>query len=44
MADKICVTTYIWGDKYQIYVPIAIYSIKKFYPDYDVIFLNSATL
>ena len=37
MTDKVCVTTYIWGDKYQIYVPIAIYSIKKFYPNYDVI-------
>lgn len=37
MNDKVCVTTYVWGDKYQLYVPIAVYSIKKMYPEYDVI-------
>lgn len=37
MGEKVCVTTYVWGDKYQLYVPIAVYSIKKMYPEYDVI-------
>lgn len=34
---KICMTTYIWGDRYQEYVPIAVYSINKMYPSYDII-------
>lgn len=38
MNRKVCVTTYVWGKKYQEYIPIAAYSIKKMYPDYDVIF------
>ena len=37
MKEKVCVTTYVYGDKYQLYVPIAVWSIKKMYPEYDVI-------
>lgn len=31
---KICLTTYICGDKYQDFIPLIIYSVKKAYPDY----------
>lgn len=41
---KVCVTTYVWGDRYQEYVPIAAYSILKMYPEYDVIIFLHGTL
>lgn len=31
---KICLTTYIYGDKYQDFIPLILYSVKKAYPDY----------
>lgn len=37
MKEKVCLTTYVWGDKYQLYIPIAVFSIKKMYPEYDII-------
>ncbi len=41
MKPRICVTTYVYGDRYQLYIPIAVWSIKKMYPEYDVmIFLH----
>lgn len=33
---KICVVTYVFGDKYQSFIPIFIYSVLKAYPDYYV--------
>lgn len=41
MKDSICVTTFIFGEKYQEYLPLLLYSIKKSYPEYNpVIFLH----
>jgi hypothetical protein len=38
---KVCLTTYIYGDKYQDYIPLLVYSIHKTYPDYHMmLFLN----
>jgi len=38
MAEsKICVTTYIYGEKYQDYISLLIYSIHKAYPKYYII-------
>ena len=34
---KVCVTTYIYGEKYQDYIPLLIYSIHKVYPEYYII-------
>ncbi|MDD2961539.1 MAG: hypothetical protein PHR45_05605 [Muribaculaceae bacterium] len=43
MNEKVCVTTYVWGDNYQLYIPIAVFSMKKMYPEYDIIiFLHSS--
>lgn len=42
--SKVCVTTYIWGDRYQEYVPIAAYSILKMYPEYDLILFLHGSL
>lgn len=35
MADKVCLTTYVYGDKYQDYIPLLLYSIGRAYPDYQ---------
>jgi hypothetical protein len=35
--SKVCLSTYIYGDKYQDYIPLLVYSIHKAYPDYYVI-------
>lgn len=41
MKDKVCVTTFVYGYNYQIYIPIAVWSLAKMYPEYDiVIFLH----
>lgn len=41
MKNRVCVTTYIWGDRYQEYLPIAAYSMNKMYPEYDfIVFLH----
>lgn len=38
--EKVCLTTYVYGDKYQDYIPLLIYSIGKSYPLYHaMIFL-----
>lgn len=40
---KICLTTYIYGDKYQEYIPLLVYSINKAYPNYTImLFLHGA--
>ncbi|MCR2823820.1 hypothetical protein [Lederbergia panacisoli] len=33
---KICIATYVYGEKYQSFIPIYIYSILKSYPDYYI--------
>ena len=35
--SKVCLTSFIYGDKYQQYIPILLYSIYKSYPEYDVV-------
>lgn len=37
MDPKICLTTFVYGDKYQDYIPLVLYSIGKAYPKYSVI-------
>jgi len=38
---KVCFTTYIYGDNYQDYIPLILYSVYKSYPEYSVIlFVN----
>ena len=34
---KVCLTTYIYGVKYQNYIPFLLYSCYKAYPEYDVV-------
>ncbi len=34
---KLCITSFVFGDKYQDYVPLFIFSMKKAYPEYDII-------
>lgn len=34
---KVCLTTYIYGAKYQDYIPLLVYSCNKAYPEYDLI-------
>lgn len=33
---KLCIATYVFGKKYQGFIPIYIYSIMKNYPEYDI--------
>ncbi|MBN2789752.1 MAG: hypothetical protein JXR69_06155 [Candidatus Delongbacteria bacterium] len=41
MNKSICLTTYVFGEKYQYYIPLLIYSLLKAYPDYHpVIFVH----
>lgn len=35
--DKICLTTFVYGKKYQAYIPFLLYSCHKAYPNYDFI-------
>lgn len=34
--DKVCLTTFVYGETYQAYIPFLIYSCNKAYPDYDL--------
>ena len=34
--NKVCLTTFIYGDKYQDYIPLFVYSCHKAYPEYDI--------
>ena len=36
MNNKFCIVTWVYGRKYQGWIPLYIYSIKKNYPDYDI--------
>ncbi|HNW81647.1 MAG TPA: hypothetical protein PKG52_02030 [bacterium] len=33
---RLCFVTFVFGDKYQDYIPLLIYSLKKSYPEYHV--------
>lgn len=35
--SKVCLTTFIYGVKYQEYIPFLVYSCKKAYPEYDIV-------
>lgn len=35
--DKVCLTTFIYGERYQAYIPFLVYSCHVSYPDYDII-------
>ena len=37
MNDKVCLTTFVYGEKYQNYLPMLLYSSCKANPNYDVI-------
>ncbi|MEA4967964.1 MAG: hypothetical protein VB048_07620 [Bacteroidaceae bacterium] len=41
---KICIVGYNFGEKYQSFIPIYIYSILKNYPDYSVIIFSDIEL
>lgn len=34
--DRICLTTFVYGEKYIAYIPFLVYSCIKSYPDYDI--------
>lgn len=39
--NKVCLTTYIYGDRYQDYIPWILYSVGRAYPDYFImLFIN----
>lgn len=43
MTDKVCLTTYIYGVRYQAYIPFLVYTCHSAYPDYDIrLFLYDA--
>lgn len=33
---KVCLTTYIYGEEYQKYIPFLVYSCDRAYPEYDI--------
>lgn len=35
--DKVCLTSFIYGEKYQYYIPLLLYSCHKAYPEYDIV-------
>ncbi|MDT3369867.1 MAG: hypothetical protein LIR40_14705 [Bacteroidota bacterium] len=37
MKDRVCLTTFVYGEKYQDYIPLLLYSCKKAYPEYDIV-------
>ncbi|SFU65705.1 hypothetical protein [Butyrivibrio sp. INlla21] len=36
MNNKLCIATWVYGRKYQGWIPLYVYSIKKNYPEYDI--------
>lgn len=45
MKKQLCITAFVFGKKYQEYIPFYIYSILRSYPDYyPLIFLDSKLL
>ena len=39
-----CLTSFVYGQKYQNYIPLLIYSIKKAYSEYNIIIFVHSTL
>lgn len=37
MEEKVCLTTYVAGAKYQAYIPFLVYSCHTSYPEYDIL-------
>lgn len=35
--DRVCLTTFIAGERYQEYIPFLVYSCNKAYPEYDIL-------
>lgn len=35
--DRVCLTTFIYGEAYQNYIPFLVYSCHKSYPEYDIV-------
>lgn len=35
--DRVCLTTFIYGEVYQNYIPFLVYSCHKSYPEYDIL-------
>ncbi|CDS91585.1 conserved hypothetical protein [Sphingobacterium sp. PM2-P1-29] len=35
--SKVCLTTFVYGVKYQSYIPFLLYSCNKAYPEYDIV-------
>ena len=44
MKEKVCLTTFVHGEKYQDFIPLFIYSVKKSYPDYSIKLFVSGSL
>ena len=44
MKEKVCLTTFVHGEKYQDFIPLFIYSVKKAYPDYNIKLFVSGSL
>lgn len=36
-STRVCLTTFIYGVRYQEYIPFLVYSCKKAYPEYDIV-------
>lgn len=37
MKEKVCLTTFIYGEKYQEYIPLLVYSCMKSHPEYSLV-------
>lgn len=42
--NEMCIATWVYGRKYQTWIPIYVYSIKRNYPNYDVKIFIDTTL
>lgn len=42
--SKVCLTTFIYGDSYQAYIPFLIYSCHKSNPEYDLVLFVHGSL
>ncbi len=43
-SNRLCIITWVYGQKYQGWIPLYIYSIKKHYPEYDIKILTEKKL
>jgi hypothetical protein len=44
MGDKLCVMTYVFGENYQTFIPLYVYSVWKAYPEYDTVIYTKGKL